>query len=57
MMKPRRYRVLELLAFDPTVSMLAHRRAVEGFRCRLLATHLTLEAVAALPRVISSRQI
>ena len=54
-MKTRHYKGLKLLAFDPTVSMPAHRRAVEGFRCRLLATHLTLEAVAAPPRDVSSR--
>lgn len=56
-MKTRHYKGLELLAFNPTKSMPAHRRAVEGFRYRLLATYLTLKAIAALPRVVSSRQI
>lgn len=57
MLKQRRCKVLELLACDPTILMTAHCRAVGGFRCRLLAIYLTLEAVAAFRLVISSWQI
>jgi hypothetical protein len=38
-MKPRRYKVLELLTFDPIVLMLTYYRAIEGYRYRLLATY------------------
>lgn len=56
-LKPHRYKGCELLAFVTTTPVLVHSRAAERCRCRLLATHLTTEAVAAHPRVVYSRQI
>ena len=40
-----------------TVLKPAYCKTAEGCRCRLLATYWTLEAVPALPRAVSSRQI
>jgi hypothetical protein len=56
-LKQRHYKEPEPLACAPTILKLAHCRAVEGYRYRLLASHLTLEAVAALPRVVFSGPI
>lgn len=56
-MKQHHYKETDLLACSPIILMLAYCRAVEGYRYRLLTTYLTLEAVASLPQVVSSRQI
>lgn len=56
-LKPRPCSGPELLAFDPAILLLVHRRAAHECRCLLLATHLILEAVVALPRIKFSGQI
>jgi hypothetical protein len=48
-LKQHHYKEPEPLVCGPTILMLAHCRAVEGYRYRLLASHLTLKAVAAPP--------
>jgi hypothetical protein len=52
--KKHHYKEPEPLACAPVILMLVHCRAVEGCRYRLLASHLTLEAVAAPPGVVFS---
>ena len=56
-LKQHHYKEPEPLACAPTILKLVHCRAVEGYRYRLLASHLTFEAVSAPPRVVFSGPI
>ena len=56
-LKQHHYKEPEPLACVHTILKFAHCRAVEEYRYRLLASHLTLEAAAAPPRVVFSRPI